>query len=83
MGVIKGTMGGIFRNVLCNEQPVVFSNSFYATVSWVGPLIVYRLTLFTYRYNALSYIASDSSIFVSKLLAIYYNIGLPKFRFKS
>jgi len=34
MGVMTGTMGGIFRDVLCNEQPVVFSSPLYATVSW-------------------------------------------------
>jgi len=33
MGVMTGTMGGIFRDVLCNEPPVVFHSSLYATVS--------------------------------------------------
>jgi uncharacterized membrane protein YeiH len=36
MGVMTGTMGGIFRDVLCGEPPVVFHSPLYATVSWGG-----------------------------------------------
>ena len=39
MGVMTGTMGGIFRDVLCNEPPVVFQSPLYATVSWAGSLL--------------------------------------------
>lgn len=39
MGVVTGTMGGIFRDVLCNEPPVVFLSPLYATVSRVGSLV--------------------------------------------
>ena len=38
MGVMTGTMGGIFRDVLCNEPPIVFQSPLYATVSWGGSL---------------------------------------------
>ena len=34
MGVMTGTMGGIFRDVLSAEPPVVFQSPLYATVSW-------------------------------------------------
>ncbi|MEE9493064.1 MAG: trimeric intracellular cation channel family protein [Gammaproteobacteria bacterium] len=47
MGVMTGTMGGIFRDVLCNEPPVVFHSPLYATVSWLGSLgHLYKLTIF-------------------------------------
>jgi len=39
MGVMTGTMGGIFRDVLSNEPPVVFHSPLYATVSWGGSLL--------------------------------------------
>lgn len=82
MGVMTGTMGGIFRDVLCNEQPVVFSSPLYATVSWVGSLIFIGL-LYLNIDITLSAICAGSVIFISRLLAIHYDIGLPKFRFKS
>jgi uncharacterized membrane protein YeiH len=46
MGVITGTMGGIFRDVLCNEPPVVFLSPLYATVSWGGSLLFIGLLHF-------------------------------------
>ena len=82
MGVMTGTMGGIFRDVLCNEQPVVFSSPLYATVSWVGSLIFIGL-LYLDVDITLSAISAGSVIFISRLLAIHYDISLPKFRFKS
>jgi len=82
MGVITGTMGGILRDLLCNEQPVVFSSPLYATVSWVGSLIFVGL-LYLHIDITLSAICAGSLIFVSRLLAIHYKISLPKFRFKS
>ena len=82
MGVMTGAMGGIFRDVLCNEQPVVFSSPLYATVSWIGSLVFIGL-LYINIDITISAIVSGLGIFVSRLLAIYYNISLPKFRFKS
>lgn len=82
MGVMTGTMGGIFRDVLCNETPVVFLSPLYATVSWGGSLIFIGL-LHAGQDIALSAIITGLAIFVSRLLAIYYDISLPRFRFKS
>jgi len=82
MGVMTGTMGGIFRDVLCNEQPVVFSSPLYATVSWAGSLMFIGL-LYLNIDIGLSAVISGAGIFISRLIAIYYNISLPKFKFKS
>ena len=82
MGVMTGAMGGIFRDVLCNEHPVVFSSPIYATVSWAGSLIFIGLLYLNFDLT-ISAIISGTMIFASRLLAIYYGIGLPKFRFKS
>ena len=82
MGVMTGTMGGIFRDVLCNEQPVVFHSPLYATVSWGGSLIFIGLLHYSLGITFAAIIAG-LSIFITRLLAIYYNITLPKFRFKS
>jgi uncharacterized membrane protein YeiH len=82
MGVMTGTMGGIFRDVLSNEQPVVFQSPLYATVSWGGSLL---FVLFIYLEMDITLAAAIAGvlIFVARLLAIRYNISLPKFRFKS
>jgi uncharacterized membrane protein YeiH len=82
MGVMTGTMGGIFRDVLCNEPPVVFLSPLYATVSWGGSLLFIGLLYFNLDITLAAVIAG-LAIFVSRLLAIHYDISLPRFRFKS
>ena len=82
MGVMTGAMGGIFRDILCNEQPVVFSSPLYATISWAGALAFIGLVYFNFDVTT-SAILVGFGIFVSRLLAIKFNICLPKFRFKT
>jgi len=82
MGVMTGAMGGIFRDILCNEQPVVFSSPLYATVSWAGSLVFIGLMYFKLDVT-ISAIFTGVGIFVSRLIAIKFNICLPKFRFKT
>lgn len=82
MGVMTGTMGGIFRDVLCNEPPVVFQSSLYATVSWGGSLLFIALLYLNLDIIFAATIAG-LGIFVTRLLAIRFNISLPRFRFKS
>lgn len=82
MGVMTGTMGGIFRDILSNEPPVVFQSSLYATVSWAGSLL-FILLLYVDWDITLAATISGISIFVARLLAIKYDVSLPRFRFKS
>ena len=82
MGVMTGTMGGIFRDILSNEPPVVFQSSLYATVSWGGSLLFIGL-LYMQLDATLAAIIAGLSIFIARLLAIYFDVSLPRFRFKS
>jgi uncharacterized membrane protein YeiH len=81
MGVMTGTMGGIFRDVLCNEPPVVFQSPLYATLSWGGSLLF--IWLLDLQWDpAWAAGVAGSAIFISRLLALRYDIKLPRFRFK-
>jgi len=82
MGVMTGTMGGIFRDILSNEPPVVFQSTLYATVSWGGSLLFIYL-LYIESDVTVAAIVSGISMFTARLLAIRYNLSLPKFRFKT
>lgn len=81
MGVMTGTMGGIFRDVLSNETPVVFHSPLYATVSWLGSLLFIGL-LYLGLNVTYAAIISGMGIFIARLLAIKYKATLPKFYFK-
>ena len=82
MGVMTGTMGGIFRDVLCNEPPIVFLSPLYATVSWAGSLLFIGLLYFSQDIT-LAAVVAGLSIFIFRLLALHYDISLPRFRLKS
>ena len=81
MGVMTGTMGGIFRDVLCNEEPIVFQSPLYATVSWGGSLLFIGLITLDTGITFAA-ILSGLAIFTLRLVALYYDITLPRFRFK-
>jgi len=81
MGVMTGTMGGIFRDVLSNEPPIVFHSPLYATVSWGGSLLFIGLLQLNLDVT-LAAIIAGLGIFIARLVAIYYDIKLPRFRFK-
>ncbi len=82
MGVMTGTMGGIFRDILSNEPPLVFHSPLYATVSWIGSLLFIGLLHFSIDVT-LAAIIAGLGIFIARLMALYFDINLPKFRFKS
>ena len=82
MGVMTGTMGGIFRDILSNEPPVVFQSTLYATVSWAGSLLFIGL-IYLQVDVTVSAVFAGLSIFIARMIAIHFDVSLPKFRFKS
>ncbi|MEE9445292.1 MAG: trimeric intracellular cation channel family protein [Cocleimonas sp.] len=81
MGVMTGTMGGIFRDILCNEPPMVFTSPLYATVSWLGSLLFIGLLYLNINVSVAA-IITGLTIFAARLLALRFNVSLPRFRFK-
>lgn len=82
MGVMTGTMGSIFRDILSNTHPIVFQSPLYVTASWGGSLLFIGLVNFNLDAT-MSAIIAGSLIFFARLLAIRYDICLPKFHFKT
>ncbi|MDB3971929.1 trimeric intracellular cation channel family protein [Candidatus Thioglobus sp.] len=81
MGVITGAMGGIFRDLLCNETPIVFKSPLYATAAWIGSL-GFIVLVDSGVSVTISAIVAGLSIFITRLLALRFNLGLPKFQLK-
>lgn len=73
LAVIGATFGGLIRDVLCNEVPMIFQKvSFYASVSFVGSgLYILLLTLRTHQLTAT--ILASLFIIIFRLLAYRYN----------
>ena len=79
MGVITGAFGGIVRDVLCNEVPLVFSGALYATASWAGALLLVALTTLDVAH-AWSALLAGSLTLALRLAAIHFGWRLPLFR---
>ncbi len=82
MGVMTGTMGGISRDILCNEPPVVFQSSLYATVSWLGSMLFIAMLAAGMSVSSAA-VTAGLTIFAARLLAIRFNLSLPRFRFRT
>ncbi len=77
MGVITGIFGGVLRDVVCNEIPLVFRRGhLYATCSFAGCWTYLILE----RFEAFQAGALIVSIFVTctmRLLSVRFNLKLP------
>ncbi len=78
MGVVTGVFGGILRDVLCNEVPLVFSGQLYATASWAGALLLVTLTMMGVSAGWAA-LAGGSLVLVLRLAAIRFDWRLPVF----
>ena len=77
-GMITGIAGGIIRDVLCNDIPLVFSGELYATVSIVTGALYYLGVLAKFPLEAVSIVAIVVG-FTLRMLAILFNWSMPKF----
>jgi uncharacterized membrane protein YeiH len=77
-GLITGIVGGILRDVLCNDVPLVFSSELYATVAIVAGLL-YTLGIQFGLQQDLVIIAVLLVGFTFRVLAIVFRLEMPKF----
>ena len=81
MGVVTGVMGGVIRDMMCDVTPIAFKNQLNAVLAWVGSFVLI-LILESGVEPVIAIIVTGVAIFVSRLLAIKYDICLPSFKFK-
>lgn len=78
LGAITGTFGGVIRDILCNEIPVIFRKEIYATACIVGGLafiIFYELGM----QQDVIYVITSLTVIIIRLLAVKFQISLPSF----
>jgi len=81
MGMVTGVMGGVIRDMMCDVTPIAFKSQLNAGLAWAGSFILILL-LDSGIDPIISTIIIGTSIFISRLLAIKYDINLPNFKFK-
>jgi uncharacterized membrane protein YeiH len=81
MGVVTGVVGGMLRDILCNETPIVFRSTLYATAAWAGGLLYIALNQL-HVDSALAAAIAGLAIFLIRMAAIKWGLTLPAFRAK-
>ncbi len=82
LGTITGCFGGVIRDILCNEIPVIFRKEIYATASIAGGICYMSLHHVNMDENII-YISTTLLIIVIRLLVVRYKVSLPLFTVRS
>lgn len=79
MGCITGSAGGVIRDVFITEIPLIFRKEIYAMACVVGGLFFWACTLLNLD-STVTQCISGASVFLVRILAVKYNIGLPRLK---
>lgn len=79
MGMVSAVFGGVVRDVLCNEDPLIFRREIYATACLAGGLVYVLLDALAVRSD-LSIILTVMLIIMLRALAVRYKWYLPVIR---
>lgn len=78
LGAMTGTFGGVIRDILCNEIPVIFRKEIYATASITGGLAF--IVLLNLGLNPdIIYIVTSLIVISIRLVVVKYKISLPSY----
>lgn len=80
MGMFTAVMGGVIRDTLTNELPVIFRKEIYATACLTGAITYLILDLQTPLARNYNLIISISVIILIRLLSVKYKLALPGFK---
>ncbi|MDG1475913.1 MAG: trimeric intracellular cation channel family protein [Vicingaceae bacterium] len=81
LGTVTGSFGGVLRDVLVNETPVIFKKEIYATISIVGGAI-YLILLKLEVQNPILQIVPIVLIIIARLVILKFKITLPQINYK-
>lgn len=82
MGVTTGVVGGVLRDILCNDVPLVFlKGELYASAAWLGALSLLGLQALDVDAVTSSWVAM-AVVLALRLVALRFHLTLPAFRQK-
>lgn len=76
MGMITGSVGGIIRDILINEEPLIFRKDIYALACVVGGVcffVCYKIGLI----SEITQVLSAVSVILTRVLAVKFHWSLP------
>jgi len=79
MGTMTGVVGGVLRDILSAEVPLILRRDIYATAAITGSIIYLVLQSLGVEADIAAMVAIGT-IFILRLLAIVWGVRLPVFR---
>lgn len=76
LGTMSACFGGVIRDILCNEIPVIFRKNIYATACILGGFAYFLLIETTLTADFVVLI-SGAIVILIRLLAVIFNLSLP------
>ncbi|MGL4364798.1 MAG: trimeric intracellular cation channel family protein [Bacteroidales bacterium] len=76
MGTITGSFGGVLRDILINEVPLIFRKEIYASACLSGGFIYFLVTLINSEVIYAQTLCV-ATVIATRIIAQRYNIGLP------
>tara|TARA_R110000850_G_scaffold277086_1_gene422291 strand:- start:15337 stop:15957 length:621 start_codon:yes stop_codon:yes gene_type:complete len=82
LGTMSACFGGVIRDILCNEIPIIFRKEIYATACILGGIFYFLLSYFPIDPNWVV-VFSGSTVITVRLLAVKFKLSLPSVYKKS
>ncbi|AYN03038.1 trimeric intracellular cation channel family protein [Flavobacterium sp. 140616W15] len=81
LGTMTACFGGVTRDILCNEIPVIFRREIYATICILGGIVFFVLKEWNLNDDIL-YLVTCIVIILVRLMAVKYKWYLPALEHK-
>lgn len=81
MGIVTGAFGGVLRDILINDEPIIFRKDIYASACLAGAL-VYWVIMIAGGSRMAQQLSCAGVIILLRFLALRYNLSLPTLRYK-
>lgn len=78
MGMATGVFGGVIRDLLSNEIPLIFRHEIYAFASLCGAVVLVIAHIFSLNLN-IAIALSITTTLLLRLIALRYDLSLPQF----
>ncbi|OYQ33016.1 hypothetical protein CHU92_13935 [Flavobacterium cyanobacteriorum] len=76
LGTMTACFGGVIRDILCNEIPVIFRKEIYATICIFGGIVFFILRRLGFPEDLL-YLVTSLLIIIIRLMAVVFKWSLP------
>ena len=77
LGTITACFGGVLRDILCNEIPVIFRKEIYATACIIGGILYFVLRKVGLNPDII-FMATGLTVMFVRICAVKFKISLPK-----